>query len=224
MFRKALRFDCEALEVGYPRNDLLFRPESSARAAQVRFRLGIPGDRRVVLYIPTWREDEATGDNGRHAELLLDTARLAAALGDDHVILSRQHHLVADRTDGVRGDVIDVTRYPDVTELYLIADVVVTDYSSAMFDFAVTGRPLLFFTPDLEYYQDELRGCYFDLAAEAPGPLLKTSDEVLEALRDIDVVTKSHEAAYETFRAKYCPVDDGTAAARVVDRIIASGA
>jgi CDP-glycerol glycerophosphotransferase len=220
MFRQALRFECEALEVGYPRNDTLLRADNAGRAAEIRARLGIPPGRRVVLYVPTWREDVYL-QRGRRAELMLDSAAVATALGDDYAILVRQHHLVADRTDRMGGNVIDVTHYPDITELYLIADAVITDYSSVMFDFAVTGRPLLFFTPDLEYYESELRGTYFSLADEAPGPLLRTSDEVIDALRDLDRITGAYAGAYAAFSHRYCPMDDGRAAARVVDRILA---
>jgi CDP-glycerol glycerophosphotransferase len=78
---------------------------------------------------------------------------------------------------------MDVSVYPDISELFLISDVLVTDYSSSMFDFAVTGRPMVFFTYDLERYRDHVRGFYFDFDAEAPGPLLGTSREVVEALR-----------------------------------------
>jgi CDP-glycerol glycerophosphotransferase len=97
--------------------------------------------------------------------------------------------------------------------------VLVTDYSSVMFDFAPTGRPMVFFTYDLEQYRDNLRGFYFDFEAEAPGPLLATSDEVVSAIGDIDAVASAHRAAYEAFTAKFCPLDDGKAAARACDRI-----
>ncbi|QKW39035.1 CDP-glycerol glycerophosphotransferase family protein [Actinomadura sp. NAK00032] len=219
MLRQAFRYEGDVLEVGYPRNDLLFAPDREERARRVRERLGVPPGRRVALYVPTWREDIWL-TRGRQAELVLDTARLAAAVGDDYTILVRQHHMVADRTAGIGGDVIDVTRHPDITELYLIADVVITDYSSVMFDFAATGRPILFFTPDLEFYQEELRGTYFDLTAEAPGPLLREVDEVAGALRDLDGVTSTHLRAYTAFQNRYCAMDVGQAAARIADRLL----
>ncbi len=95
----------------------------------------------------------------------------------------------------------------------------ITDYSSVMFDFAPTGKPMLFFTYDLEHYRDQLRGFYFDFEAEAPGPLLATSDEVVTAVAGIDAVAAAHRAAYEAFTARFCPLDDGKAAARACDRI-----
>jgi CDP-glycerol glycerophosphotransferase len=101
----------------------------------------------------------------------------------------------------------------------LAADVLVTDYSSMMFDFAVTGRPMLFFTYDLDAYRDDIRGFYFDFEAEAPGPLLRTNDELVEALGDLDAVVAGHAARYRAFAAKFCEFDDGYAAARVVDRL-----
>ncbi|GAA4090975.1 hypothetical protein GCM10022214_59820 [Actinomadura miaoliensis] len=219
VLRGAFRYDGDVMETGYPRNDLLFAEDRHERALRVRERLGLPAGRRVVLYAPTWREDVwQTG--GRQAELVLDTGRLATALGDDHVVLVRQHHMVADRTIGIGDQVVDVTDYPNVAELFLVADVLVTDYSSAMFDFTATGRPILFYTPDLDFYRDELRGVYFDLAEEAPGPLLTEPDEVVDALRRVDSLAVEHAAAYRTFRDKYCPMDDGQAAARVVDRLL----
>ncbi|MFG2002420.1 CDP-glycerol glycerophosphotransferase family protein [Spirillospora sp. NPDC048911] len=222
MFRRAFRYEGEVLETGYPRNDMLFGADREARAQAVRDRLGIPAGRRTVLYVPTWREDIwLTG--GRQAELALDTTLVANALGDDYTVLVRQHHMVADRTVGIGTEVIDVTRYPDINELYLVADVVITDYSSVMFDYAATGRPILFFTPDLDFYQDELRGTYFDLTTEAPGPLLRENDQVVEALRSLDTVAAQHAEAYRTFREKYCANDDGHAAARVVDRLLGHG-
>ena len=95
----------------------------------------------------------------------------------------------------------------------------ITDYSSVMFDFASTGRPMLFFTYDLEQYRDQLRGFCFDFEAEAPGPLLASSEEVLAAARDSAAATAGYGAAYQAFAAKYCPLDDGKAGARVCDRL-----
>jgi CDP-glycerol glycerophosphotransferase len=99
----------------------------------------------------------------------------------------------------------------------------ITDYSSAMFDFAGTGRPMLFFTYDLERYRDSVRGFYFDFEAEAPGPLLATSAEVIEALRDSSAVPDRYAGAYQAFAAKYAALEDGQAAERVVDRLFRAG-
>jgi CDP-glycerol glycerophosphotransferase len=117
----------------------------------------------------------------------------------------------------------DVSTYPDIAELYLLADVLVTDYSSTMFDFANTRRPQLFFTYDLDSYRDSLRGFYFDFAERAPGPLLMTSDALIEAIRAADEVRAEYAGRYDAFVADFCPLDDGKASSRVVDEVFGSG-
>lgn len=145
-----------------------------------------------------------------------------AALGDDHVLLIRLHSRVQDglpdRAAG--GFAVNVTRYPDITDLYLVRDVLLTDYSSAMFDFGGTGRPILFFTYDIDRYRDGRHGFYFDFEATAPGPLLRSSAHVIEALRDIGAIERSYRRAYEAFAASYCALDDGHAAERVLRRLL----
>ncbi|WP_283138620.1 bifunctional glycosyltransferase/CDP-glycerol:glycerophosphate glycerophosphotransferase [Rhizohabitans arisaemae] len=219
IFRRAFGYEGEILESGYPRNDALLAPRADAVAAAVRRRLGIPEGKRVILYAPTWRDDHQVNHGTRLFTLELDLERAHAALGEDHVILLRTHYLVTDRSALARY-AIDVAGYPDIADLYLIADVLVTDYSSAMFDFAVTGRPMVFFTYDLARYRDEVRGFCLDLESEAPGPLLTTSDEVIAALRSLDPA--AYAGRYARFTGKYCPFDDGKASARVVDRLLES--
>lgn len=221
IFRGAFGFDGEIMEAGYPRNDPLHRPDQAERAAAVRRQLRLPPGKRVVLYAPTWRDDAFLRFGQYRFDLQLDLGAVAKALGDDHILLLRLHTNVRRGPQILAPDgcVADVTRYPDITDLFLITDVLVTDYSSVMFDFAGTGRPILFFTYDLERYRDQLRGFYFDLAAEAPGPLLRTSDEVIGALRDIDGVAASYQESYRAFAAKFCALDDGYAAVRVVGRL-----
>ncbi|WP_052681723.1 CDP-glycerol glycerophosphotransferase family protein [Saccharothrix sp. ST-888] len=219
ILRRAFRYPGEILESGYPRNDLLARPDAGAAAA-VRRRLGIPDGKRVVLYAPTWREDARSGD-GYRLDLRLDTDAARTALGAGHVVLVRPHAHVLQRPPGCGdGFLYDVGDYPDMAELLLITDVLVTDYSSAMFDFANTGRPMLFFTHDLAHYRDDLRGFYFDFEAEAPGPLLATSAELIAALGRVDAVAAEHADRYAAFRERYCHLDDGRAASRVVDALL----
>ncbi len=224
IFRSAFAFGGEIAETGYPRNDLLRDPEREGRAAEIRRRLGIPEGKRVVLYAPTWRDD-AFQQAGRYRfDMQLDLDAAASALSGDHVILLRTHFNVRDPLCESSADsgLMDMTRYPDIADLYLISDVLITDYSSAMFDFAVTGRPILFFTYDLERYRDQLRGFYFDFEADAPGPLLTATADVIDALREIDQVAASHRDAYDAFTSKFCALEDGHAATRAVDRLLAA--
>jgi len=219
ILRRAFRFGGEICEYGYPRNDALSRGREGT--AQLRERLCIPAGKRVVLYAPTWRDNQYYASGRYRFDLRLDLERAAQALSRDHVLLIRgHHHLANDVRAGSRPDFArNVTAYPDITDLFTIADVLITDYSSVMFDFAVTGRPMLFFTYDLASYRDKLRGFYFDFEAEAPGPLLATSDEVLAAVAGADDVAAGYRDSYQAFAAKYCPLDDGKAGARVCDRL-----
>jgi CDP-glycerol glycerophosphotransferase len=211
VLRKAFGYKGEILESGLPRNDVLNSPDRDALAAAVRERLGLVEGKRVVLYAPTWRDYDR-----KNAMVKLDLAKAREALGADHEILVRAHPMQA--IPAVPDIARDVTTYPDMADLLLVADVLVTDYSSVMFDFACTGRPIVLYGYDLAKYSSK-RGLYLDLAEQAPGPVLSTSAEVIEALRSIDSVAAAHADRYDAFRATFAPRDDGKATARVVDRL-----
>ncbi|MBR8742476.1 CDP-glycerol glycerophosphotransferase family protein [Nocardiopsis sp. MG754419] len=220
ILRSAFRFEGEILETGYPRNDIFFAADRERVAERTRRLLGLPEGKKVVLYAPTWRDDKYYTRGKHKLDLHLDLRRMYEKLGDDHVLLVRRHPRVVDSVPIVGEDfVYDVSLYPEIMELFLITDVLITDYSSMMFDFANTGRPMLFFTYDLEGYRDNLRGFYFDFEETAPGPLLTESDDVIAALLDIDEVAERSGASYRAFVEQFCPLDDGHAAARVVDRV-----
>ena len=221
VMRSAFRgFEGEILETGYPRNDVLNAPERDAIRARVRAELGIEDGQRAVLYAPTWRDNLYHEQGPGAFQLALDVDEMARRLGGDHVLMLRLHFLVAEAAAGARGHAVrDVSAFEDIRELYLAADVLITDYSSAMFDFAITGKPLLFYTYDLVHYRDELRGFYFDFEAEAPGPLCMDMDELIGALADERGTGREFADRYGAFRERYCYLDDGRAAARVVDRL-----
>ena len=215
VFRSAWFYEGPVHQLGYPRNDALAHPDP-AQVRQLRARLGIREGQVAVLYAPTWRE------GSRVMPELLDLDRLSRLLGPDHVFLVRGHMNISRWRRSPHGpSVVEVTTYPEINDLFLAADVAITDYSSIMFDYSVTGKPMLFFVPDLDDYRDRRRGVYFDLAESAPGPLLTTTDEVAEALRTLDPASyaRDHAEKYAAWRARFNPRDDGQAAARVVDEI-----
>lgn len=218
---RALAYEGEVMEAGSPRNDILFSEDRDKIAERVRRDLGIPPDKRIILYAPTYRDHLAYSPGRFRYEPALDFAAAQDVLGGDHVLLVRKHPLTAGRLPGARAPFVrDVSSHPRAAELLLIADVLVTDYSSLMFDFAHTGRPMLFHAYDLEHYRDTVRGFYLDFETRAPGPLLASTGEVVEALRDLDPLTARHAEAYAAFREAYCDLDDGRAAARVAERLM----
>lgn len=224
IFRSAYAMRGPIWEDGYPRNDILCLEgaERAARLQAIRGAVGIPGGARVVLYAPTWRDDRT--------EMVdyVDLTSFARELGDDHVLLVRGHSRTLRYGQDLAGvGLVDVTSYPDITELLLLADVLVTDYSSTMFDFAGTGKPIVFFTPDLAHYSADLRGFYFDLLAEAPGAVVHERDGLRDAILATRGTGDARDAAAreraEAWRARFTPLDDGFAGERVVGRLRDAG-
>ena len=219
--RREFGFPNEMLEIGYPRNDVLQSPEAEAIRSRVRQQFGIAEGQQVVLYAPTFRDHLAQNDFRAAMVDFLDTRRLSAELGPDWVIMVRGHAFnarVASRL-GSHGSVLDVTDYPDVNDLCLASDVAVLDYSSLRFDYALTGKPMLFMVPDLKLWSESSRGTLFAYPPTAPGPMLDSTTEVAAALLDLDRIRDEYAEAYATFRADFCDLDDGHAAERLVDRV-----
>ena len=214
----ALGFEGEVLNVGYPRNDLL-STGSEADRARVRARLGVPQAARLVLYAPTWRDNVRTASGGYAMVNHLELDAVSRAFGSGSVLLVRGHSNTPGLGDSTAANIIDVSSYPDITELMLVADVLITDYSSVMFDFVGTGRPMLFLTPDVAEYAGSTRGFYLDFAEIAPGPLLSSTDSVLQALEALPRTETAYRDRYEAFRDQFAPRDDGKAAIRVVDAV-----
>lgn len=197
----------EALETGYPRNDRL-ATAGPAQAAAARAALGIAPDRFVVLYVPTFRPEPMTLP-------AFDPQRVAQALGPRGLVLVRGHYLTDDRF-AAGEQVRDVYDHPVVEDLYLAADVLVGDYSSAIFDFAVLDRPIVLYAPDWAEYRRN-RGVVLDVVAQPPGPVVREFDELVTLLRE---GRQAEGAALRAaFRERFCAWEDGHAAERVVRRV-----
>lgn len=215
VLRSAYRFRGPVWVEGYPRNDALHEPVRAQLRRRVRAALDLPAEARVVLYAPTWRDDRA--------EIVDFVDPVALAARTDSVVLVRGHSRTLLPGRDAQGDgVVDVTGYPDVTDLLAAADVLVTDYSSVMFDAAATALPIVLFTPDLEHYRGALRGFYFDVGAEAPGPVVSDVDALVDALTDPGL-GDTDTPAYRRWRARFADREDGGAAARVVARMLDQG-
>jgi CDP-glycerol glycerophosphotransferase (TagB/SpsB family) len=195
------------LEYGYPRNDL-FQRAGTDDVLRVRAQLGIADGITAVLYAPTHR------DYQRDFVPHVDLERMARELGPGHVILLRAHYLYSDKAT-LPGSVMDVSDHPSVEELCLASDVLVTDYSSIMFDYANLDRPIIVHTEDWTAYR-AARGVYFDLPAEPPGLVARTQDELIDILTTGAWRGPRSTELRAAFRVRFCAHDDGYAAERVV--------
>ncbi|WP_084499483.1 bifunctional glycosyltransferase/CDP-glycerol:glycerophosphate glycerophosphotransferase [Brevibacterium album] len=220
----AFRYSGRTLALGYPRNDVLRSPDSASTRAAVRHRLGIDEDAPVVLYAPTFRDSKRTA-GGFVFDTALDFSELTSMLPEGAAVLVRGHaNTVPPDLAPHAGSIIDVGTYGEISELFLAADVLVTDYSSLLFDFAVTGKPMIFFVPDLEEYESSTRGFYLDFREICPGPMTRTTAEtgslVLRALADPG---SFRDKRYEEFVERFAPWDDGHASARVLCELETAG-
>lgn len=219
--RRCFMFEGEMLDYGYPRNDILYASDADEKAMELKKKLNIPLDKKTILYAPTWRDDEYYGKGQYKFTLKLDMEMMRKQLGDEYVVLLRTHQYIADSLDttGLEGFAYNVSKYDDISELYLISDICITDYSSVFFDYANLRRPILFYTYDIEKYKNQLRGFYIDMESEVPGPLLYTSEEVVEAIKNIEEVSQNYKQRYDDFCKRFCHLDDGFASKRVVERV-----
>ncbi|WP_175558548.1 CDP-glycerol glycerophosphotransferase family protein [Arthrobacter sp. ok362] len=213
-------FEGRVVAEGYPRNDSLTPERMEQNRAAIRTNLGIPDGKTAILYAPTWRDDAKNDSRQYEMVTYLDFEKAQQQLGDDYVLLLRGHHNIASqRQTAANKFVIDVTEYPEVNDLYTAADILVNDYSSVMFDFCVTGKPIVFLTPDIAQYRDATRGFYFDLEEKAPGPLHNTTDEVVRSIKNISAVSRRYAPKYEAFVKMFAPYCDGEATSRVFDAL-----
>jgi CDP-glycerol glycerophosphotransferase len=214
---RAFRYEGPVLEAGYPLTDPLTN-QSAAREATLAH-LALPSGHRFVLYAPTWRDSHQVGHWRFDFDLQLDLVKIAAALAPDQILLLRGHHLISAGLQDLElpSNVRDVSHVDDASELCAIADILITDYSSIFFDYATTGRPILFYCYDLEHYAKQVRGFYLNVEQELPGPVARTTDELIALLGDLPAVQAAHADQYATFRERFCPFNDGQAAERVVD-------
>jgi CDP-glycerol glycerophosphotransferase len=177
----------------------------------------------AVLHAPTWRDDDKNDEGRFRQSVMLDPLLISEALPDDARLLLRLHRNVTARPpDDGTGFVIDVSSHPEIADLYLAADVLVSDYSSAVYDFAVTGKPIILFAPDLDRYRDSVRGLYFDYEDWAPGPVTTTQEELAAALDELQGRGPETGPRYDAFVQRFCPHEDGQAGHRVAQRLLSA--
>lgn len=212
---KENKMEDKVMEVGYPRNDLLlnYKPEDIQKIKEY---IGIPEGKKVVLYAPTWRDNQHEAGVGFTYDLNVDFERLRRELGEEYVILFRVHYLVASHFsfDDFEGFIYNVSNYDDINHLYMIADLLITDYSSVFFDYGILKKPMLFYMYDLDDYKDSIRGFYFGID-KLPGRIITEEEDLPDAIRD-SINNFVYDDKYKEFNEIFSHMEDGQASARFV--------
>ncbi len=207
------------IESGYPRNDFLYN-HTVDDIKRIKEKIGIAEcNKKIILYAPTWRDNQHALGKGYTYKTEVDFDLLRDQLQDDYILLFRAHYFVSNSFDfeKYKGFIYNVSNFDDINELYVIADMLITDYSSVFFDFANLKKPIIYYMYDLEAYRDDIRGFYLNLQ-ELPGNILRTEDALIEEIKQI---TKHWEYSdkYRNFNQTYNYLDDGKASQRVIERI-----
>lgn len=208
------------IEEGYPRNDFLSN-YTEEEAVKIKKSLGLENEtRKILLYAPTWRDNQHSVGVGYTYEIGASFDKLQESLGKDFVMLFRPHYLVANKFDFAKYKdfVVDVTEYEDINELYVISDMLMTDYSSVFFDYSKLQRPITFFMYDLEDYKDNIRGFYIDIN-ELPGNIYEKEKGVIEELLRMKDEFELDQK-YHDFNDKYTYLERGIASKKLLEEVI----
>ncbi len=213
LLREQFRWDGEVVVAGSPRTDAIVTADRDDVRRRVLRRLGLE-DAVLVLHAPAARDDyDVATPEGREA---LDYGALLEHLPAGHVLLHRSPPHDRRPAPTLTGDrVRDVSDYPDPADLVVAADAAILDHSPLRFDWALTGRPALFYVPDLEAWA-RFREPLLPWEETAPGPWLRTVPEVLDQLRDLDRVSAAYAGAVARFNERFNALNDGAATARAL--------
>jgi len=200
-------------EIGYPRNDFLINYKKRDINI-IKKKLNINIKKKVILYAPTWRDNQHMSGIGYTYTPPLSFDKLREKFGKDYIILFRAHYFVANEFDfkKYKNFVYDVSKYDDVNELYIISDVLITDYSSVFFDYSILKKPIIFYMYDLENYQNKLRDFYIKLD-ELPGKIVEKEESLITEIENIQ--NFQYDDRYKQFNSKYSYLEDGKSSERL---------
>lgn len=176
--------DESIIVTGLPRNDRLYHT-SKDEIKKLRKKLNIPEGKKAILYAPTWRD---SNDGGKHYSIVLpiNWKKWETELGDKYVLLLRTHPYTTEAMNVDFNDFLrDCTNYPDINDLMLVADVLISDYSSTILDYSILDKPIVCFGYDYDEYS-RVRGFYYDLRTTLPSGVKETEDEVLDYIKTLD--------------------------------------
>lgn len=220
-FKSAFKIDKrKIIEIGYPRNDYLTNI-SRNEISKLKSKYNIPKNKKVILYAPTWR-DNNFNNKGYLFELKANFKLWKKTLGNEYVVLFKPHYLIINNCSDLdlNGFLHTISENADINELYVISDILITDYSSVFFDYAILKRPILFYMYDLEEYKDELRGFYLDINKELPGKIFEDENMLLNELNNIDKYKESTAEMLEVFNKRYNYLQDGFVSKKVIERVL----
>ena len=212
IFRRAFWYSGEILPAGTPRIDILVSGTLEKRLI-IKQKLGIEGDTRIALYAPTFRDNKTGNPYNINLGALVDSLR--NNWGGNWMVLLRMHPHIRNEINNwasASSPILDVTSYDDIQELLCVSDVVISDYSSLVFDFAYTGRPCFLYTPDLAEYLEKERTLYFDLK-DLPFPIIRENGEWETVISAFD--EEDYRSRVDVFLKKTGSYETGHACERV---------
>ena len=217
-FRRAFWYTGEILNVGLPRNDIFFNHDDEL-VARVRKNLNVPPENKIAMFAPTFRDDRNVTDVYEFdAEKLLDALR--HKFGGEWTLLVRFHPNMAEtalakKSFAADGKILNATSYPDMQELIVVSDVLVSDYSSVIYDFMISRKPVFIFAKDFDTYPQErnFKQLYFDL----PYKICRTEDELFDSIKNFD--SAKVEPAIKKFLDNVKSTDNGHASEAIVNKI-----
>lgn len=216
IFRNCFDFKKTMLKTGYPRNDILVNNNNKEYIDKLKDKYKIPKNKKIILYAPTFRDDENTAKNKYVFNPHINFDVLYRNLKKDYVFIVKYHYFITNKVDWTRfkGFITDVNT--DIKELYLIADILMTDYSSTMFDYGVLKRPMIFYTYDLDKYAED-RGFYFDFLETAPGPFIYNTEQLVDLLKGGEPDFSAYQDKLFAFHEKFNTWEDGQASVKIMD-------
>lgn len=219
-FITAFRVDKNRIiETGYPRNDYLSNITEN-EILNLKIKYNIPLEKKVILYAPTWR-DNSFNNKGYIFNLEVDFYYWKKELGEEFVVLFKPHYLIINKyyNDDLKGFLYSVDEDEDINELYVISDILITDYSSVFFDYAILKRPIYFYMYDLKEYEDNLRGFYLDINKDLPGEVITNETKLLKLIKDNKSYYKDNENKIDRFNERYNNLQDGKCSEKVLKYI-----
>lgn len=206
--------------IGIPRNDCFYNKEKILESKKyINSQIGNKLGKKIILYAPTFRDN-------REFKLMFDFDKLYKELGDEYVILLKLHPNIMD--DAINIDkkysnfVFNFSHYGEMQELLLAADLLITDYSSVIFDFALTGNPIILYSYDLEEYKNEIRGFYYEYESFVPGPIVKTENQLIKEIKHYDELKARNSNRVKEFAKKFNQKEKKSASQLAVELLLSS--